>query len=40
MLTEKLSNMQFYCLMTGIIALALAGLLLVIVWPVKVEARR
>jgi hypothetical protein len=39
MLTEQLSNTQFYCLMTGIIALALAGLLIVIVWPINSELR-
>jgi hypothetical protein len=35
MLTEQLSDTELCCLMTGILALAIAGLLLVIVWPIK-----
>jgi hypothetical protein len=33
--TDQLTDVEFYALMTGILALALAGLLLVIVWPIK-----
>jgi hypothetical protein len=37
MLTEQMSDTQVYFLMTGVIALALGGLLLVIVWPLESE---
>ena len=33
MLTEQLSDLQFYSMMIGVLALALAGLITVIVWP-------
>jgi len=38
MLTEQLSGAEFFALMTGILSLALGGLLLIIVWPIKSEA--
>jgi hypothetical protein len=34
---ERLSDAEFFALMTGILALALGGLLLVIVWPLESE---
>jgi len=33
MLTEQLSDLQLYSMMIGILALGLAGLITVIVWP-------
>ena len=35
MLTEQLSDLQFYSMMIGILALALAGFIAVIVWPLR-----
>ena len=35
MLTEQLSDAEFFALMTGILSLALGGLLLIIVWPIE-----
>jgi hypothetical protein len=40
MLTEQLSDAEFFALMIVILSLALAGLPLVIVWPAGVEASR
>jgi hypothetical protein len=35
--TEQLSDAEFFALMAGILALALAALLTVIVWPLEDE---
>lgn len=35
--TEQLTDAEFMALMTGILSLALGGLLLVIVWPINSE---
>src|SRR6266404_3018281 len=35
MLTEKLSDLQFYSMMIGILALALAGFIAFIVWQLR-----
>jgi hypothetical protein len=38
MLIERLSELQFYELMTAILALGFAGLLAVILWPLRAES--
>jgi len=35
MLTEQLSDLQFYSMMIGILAVGFAGLITVIVWPLQ-----